>query len=73
MRRSVRAFMAFFWALGCSSRFSGDLGAEVDDAEDGSWRHCFAVWLYLAAKPSHVGVNVNGLACLLHRPTAYSR
>jgi hypothetical protein len=29
-------------------------------------------WLYLAAKPSHVGVDVDRLACPLHRPTAYS-
>jgi hypothetical protein len=26
--------------------------------------------LYLAAKPYHVGVNVDGLACPLHHPTA---
>jgi hypothetical protein len=25
---------------------------------------------YLAAKPSHVGVNVDGLACPLHHPTS---
>jgi hypothetical protein len=29
--------------------------------------------LYLAAKPSHVGVDVDGLAFPLHRPTTYSR
>jgi hypothetical protein len=29
--------------------------------------------LYLVAKTSHVGVNVNGLACPLHRPMAHSR
>jgi hypothetical protein len=28
--------------------------------------------LYLAAKPSHVGVNVDGLACPLHRPMVCS-
>jgi hypothetical protein len=28
--------------------------------------------LYLVAKPSHVGVNVDGLACPLHRLMAYS-
>jgi hypothetical protein len=28
--------------------------------------------LYLAAKPSHMGVNVDGLVCPLHRPTAYN-
>jgi hypothetical protein len=26
-------------------------------------------WLYLAAKPSHVGVDVDRLAYPLHRPT----
>jgi hypothetical protein len=31
------------------------------------------VWhqLYLAAKPSHVRVDVDGLTCPLHHPTAY--
>jgi hypothetical protein len=28
-------------------------------------------WLYLAAKLSHVGVDVDSLACPLHRPMAY--
>jgi hypothetical protein len=46
-----------------SSWLPGVLGAEVADARDGSWRRCFATWLYLAAKPSHVGVDVDGLAC----------
>jgi hypothetical protein len=46
-----------------SSWFLGILGAEVDDARDGSWRRCFMVWLYLATKPSHVGVDVDGLGC----------
>jgi hypothetical protein len=64
--------MAFFLALGCSSLFPGILGVEVDDARDGSWRRCFTVWLYLAAKPSHAGVDVDGLACPLHRPVACS-
>jgi hypothetical protein len=27
--------------------------------------------LYLAAKTSHMGVDVDGLACPLHRPTVY--
>jgi hypothetical protein len=27
---------------------------------------------YMAAKPSHVGVDLDGLACPLHRPTSYS-
>jgi hypothetical protein len=30
-------------------------------------------WPYLVAKSSHVGVDVDGLACPLHRPTAYNR
>jgi hypothetical protein len=30
------------------------------------------VLLYLAAKPSHVGADVDGLACSLHRPMACS-
>jgi hypothetical protein len=47
--------MAFFLPPGCSFWLSSILGAEVDDAWDDSWRGRFAVWLYLAAKPSHVG------------------
>jgi hypothetical protein len=55
---------------GCSSWFSG---AEVDGARDSSWRHrCFA-WVYLAAKPSHVGVDMDELACPLHHPTVCDR
>jgi hypothetical protein len=65
--------VAFFLAPGCSSWFWGILGAEVDVAQDGSWGRCFTVWLYLSAKPSHVGVDVDGLACLLHHPMAYNR
>jgi hypothetical protein len=64
--------MAFFLAPGYSSQFLGVLGAEVNDAQDGSLRRCFTVWLYLATKPSHVGVDVDRLACLLHRPTTCS-
>jgi hypothetical protein len=29
-------------------------------------------WFYLAAKPSHVGVDVDGLACPLHCPMTCS-
>jgi hypothetical protein len=29
-------------------------------------------WVYLAAKPSHVGVDLDGLAYLLHHPMVYS-
>jgi hypothetical protein len=30
-------------------------------------------WFYLAAKPSHMVLDVDGLACPLHRPMDYSR
>jgi hypothetical protein len=65
--------VAFFLAPGCSSWTLGIFGVEVDNVWDGSWRCCFAVWLYMATKPSHVGVNVDGLAYPLHRPTTCSR
>jgi hypothetical protein len=42
----------------------------VDDSRDGSWRRCFAALLYLATKPAHVGIDVDGLAYPLHRPMA---
>jgi hypothetical protein len=45
----------------------------MNNAQDSSWRCCFTVWLYLAAKPSHMGVDVDRLACPLYYPTAYSR
>jgi hypothetical protein len=64
--------MSFFWAPGCSSWLSGVLGTEVDDAWDDSWSGSFTMWLYLTAKLSHVGVNVDGLAYPLHQPTVYS-
>jgi hypothetical protein len=41
----------FFSPPGCSFHLPGILGAEVDD----SWRGSFAKWLYLVAKPSHLG------------------
>jgi hypothetical protein len=58
--------MLFFWAPRCSSWFLSILSGEVDDARDGSWRRCFAMWLYLAVKPGHVGVDMDGLAYPLH-------
>jgi hypothetical protein len=48
--------MVFFYAAECSSCFPGVVGAEVDDARDGSWRRCFVVLLYLVTKPAHVGL-----------------
>jgi hypothetical protein len=42
----------------------------VDDAQVGSWRHRHD-GLYLTAKPSHMGVDVNGLAYPLNRPMVY--
>jgi hypothetical protein len=59
--------------MGLPGRSSWFLSAKVDDARDGSWRlRCFAQ-LYLAAKLSYVGVDVDGLACPLHCPTVYDR
>jgi hypothetical protein len=62
----------FFSASGCSFRSLGVLGAEVDDARDDFWRRSFAVWFYLAVKPSYMGIDVNGLACprTILRPVA---
>jgi hypothetical protein len=68
-----RVSLAFFLAPGCSSWFPGVLGAEVDNAQGGSWRRCFAAWLYLAAKTSHVGVDVDELAYPMHSPMTCSR
>jgi hypothetical protein len=53
--RSVGASMTFFWVPRCSSWLPGVLGTEVDEVRDDSWRGTFAMWLYLMAKPSHVG------------------
>jgi hypothetical protein len=64
--------MAFFLAHRCPSWFPGVLGAEVDDAQDDSWRGSFIAWLYLVAKPSHVGVDVDGLAYPLHHHTVHN-
>jgi hypothetical protein len=55
----------------CYFRLLDFLGAEVDD----SWRCSFAKRLYLVAKLSHMGgggVDVDGLACPLHRSMAHS-
>jgi hypothetical protein len=65
--------MEFFGAPECSSWFPCILGTENDDARDDSWRRCFTALLYLAAnKPSHVGVDVDELACpcTILRPVA---
>jgi hypothetical protein len=48
------------------------MGVEVDYARDDSCRGSFAAWFYLAAKSSHVGVDMDGLACRLHYPTVHS-
>jgi hypothetical protein len=45
----------FFLPPKCSSRLPGILGAEVDDAQDDSWRGSFTKQLYLAAMPFHMG------------------
>jgi hypothetical protein len=64
-----RGSRVFFWAPGSSSRFPSILGTELDDGLDGSWRRCFLAALYLAGKPAHVGVDVDGLAYPMHCPT----
>jgi hypothetical protein len=48
------------------------MGTEVDDARDDSWRGSFVAWLYLATKPSNMGVNVDVLACPLDHPMVHS-
>jgi hypothetical protein len=46
-------------------------GIDVVGVRDDSWGcHCFA-WLYLAAKPSNMGADVDGLACFLYRLMVY--
>jgi hypothetical protein len=44
----------------------------VDDIWDNSWRGNFALWLYLTPEPSHVGVDVDGLAYPLRWSTVHS-
>jgi hypothetical protein len=53
-----------------SSRLSG---VDVAGVRDGSWGRIYFTELYLAAKPSHVGVDVDGLAYLLHHSTVYGK
>jgi hypothetical protein len=52
----------------CSSGLPGVLGTVVDDTWDDYRKDSFMMWLYLTAKPSYVGVDVDGLAYPLHRP-----
>jgi hypothetical protein len=61
----------FFLPPKCSSRLRGILGAEVDDAQDDSWRGSFAKRLWQLCLPTW-GVDVDGLAYPLHRPTSCS-
>jgi hypothetical protein len=57
-------------SLNVASRLSSRLpGADVVGARDCSWGGLHFSLLYLDAKPSHVGANVDGLARCLHRPT----
>jgi hypothetical protein len=55
--------------MGLPGRSSWFPGVEMDGARDDSWRRCRFAQLYLAAKSSHMGVDVDGLACPLHCPT----
>jgi hypothetical protein len=57
--------------MGLRGHSSWFLNAEVDGAQDGSWRHHCLARLYLAAKLAHVRVDVDGLACPLHHPMVY--
>jgi hypothetical protein len=47
------------------------LGVDVADARDCSWASLCSALLYLNAKPSHIGVDVDRLAWYLHYPTDY--
>jgi hypothetical protein len=51
-----------------SSKLSGILGAEVDDVWDEPWRGSFVKRLYLPAKPSPMGIDMDGLPYPLHWP-----
>jgi hypothetical protein len=63
----MRATIHRGW-MGLHGHSSWFQGTAVDDAHDSTWRRCCFARLYLAAKPSHIGVDVDGLACPLHRP-----
>jgi hypothetical protein len=47
------------------------LGVDVADVRDGSWASLCSTLLYMNAKPSHIGVDVDRLAWHLHYPTEY--
>jgi hypothetical protein len=56
-------------SLDKDARLSSRLpGVDVVGARDSSWSCLHFIWLYLAAKPSHLGSDMDGLACSLHRP-----
>jgi hypothetical protein len=55
--------------MGLPRRSFWFLDVEVDGAWDSSWRRRCFTWLHLDAKSSHMGANVDGVACPLHRPT----
>jgi hypothetical protein len=38
------------------------LGVHVGGARDRFWSHLYFAWLYLIAKPSHMGADMDGLA-----------
>jgi hypothetical protein len=46
-------------------------GIDVASSRGGSWVRLHFALLYLAAKPSHMRADVDGLACLLHHPTVH--
>jgi hypothetical protein len=48
---------------------SGLLGVNVAGVGNDSWSYLCFILRCLATKPSHVGANVNALACFLYHPT----
>jgi hypothetical protein len=57
-------------SLNKDARLSSEpLGVDMADGRDGSWNRLCFTWLYFAAKHSHVGVDVDRVACFLHHPT----
>jgi hypothetical protein len=47
-------------------------GIDVIGARDSSWDFHHLILLRMAAKPSHMGADVDGLDCHLHQPTNYA-
>jgi hypothetical protein len=62
------------WSLLQTAQLSSRLpGTNVMGAREGFWDCHWLALVLLVAKPSHMGVDVDGLACRLHRPTTCGR